>query len=764
MNRKGKYVFCVFCWLFPAIIYAQKIVEYDLYVKDTLVNYTGKTKKALAINGQLPAPTLYFTEGDTAVIRVHNLLEHPTSIHWHGVLVPNEQDGVPYLTTAPVEPGTTHIYKFPIIQNGTYWYHSHEGLQEQEGLYGAFIIRKRADAPDICLQDTIPDYTLVLSDWTNRSAGEVNRWLHIGSDWFSIKKGSVQSYWEAIRQHAFKTKLVNEWKRMTAMDVSDVYYDCFLSNGERDTYFSSLKPGDKVRIRVVNGSASTYFWLRYAGRKITVVASDGKEVEPVEVDRMIIAVSETYDVILTIPSQPGRYELQATAEDRSGSTSLWLGYGLMHGMEPLPPLNYFAGMEMMNKMMKMNGDMDNMGMKMTLQKMDMNEVMYPEIHSHRGQSDGKHANGKHLNGKMEMSKETTMEHTMVMKQDTSMSARESPSIKTLNYGMLKSVVPTNLPSDVPVKEIRFDLTGNMERYVWSLNNKTLSEADKIMIKEGENVRVVMYNNTMMRHPMHLHGHFFRVKNGKGNYEPLKFTLDLMPMETDTIEFNADEKSRGNWFFHCHVLYHMMSGMGRVFRYEDSPPNPQLPDPKWAMRQVYRPDRRYYFTIRNDFATNGNIGNLELSSTRWGFQGEWQIGYKDSRGYEGEVRFGRYFGKKQWWFPYVGMNARYRKGERHEKNLFGQRYKKDSRFVGDLGIRYTLPLLFILDARIDTDAKVLLQLERDDIPLSSRLRMNLMANTDKEYTVGLRYIVTPYWGIGLNYDSELKFGVGISLNY
>lgn len=168
MEKTKKYVFCVLCWLVPLLAGAQKTVEYDLYVQDTLVNYTGKTRKALAINGQLPAPVLYFTEGDTALIRVHNRLRRPTSIHWHGLLVPNEQDGVPYLTTAPVMPGTTHVYKFPVIQNGTYWYHSHAGLQEQEGLYGAFIVRKRTDAPDIRLQDTIPDYTLVLSDWTDR--------------------------------------------------------------------------------------------------------------------------------------------------------------------------------------------------------------------------------------------------------------------------------------------------------------------------------------------------------------------------------------------------------------------------------------------------------------------------------------------------------------------------------------------------------------------------------------------------------------------
>lgn len=748
MDRIKKCVFYLVCFLLPGIVSAQKTVEYDLYVKDTLVNYTGKIKKALAINGQIPAPVLYFTEGDTAVMRVHNLLDEPTSIHWHGLLVPNEQDGVPYLTTAPVMPGATHVYKFPVRQNGTYWYHSHAGLQEQKGLYGAFIVRKRADAPGLRMHDTIPDYTLVLSDWTDDKASQVNRRLHVGSDWFSIRKGSVQSYWEAIRYKAFKTKLANEWKRMTAMDVSDVYYNAFLANGERNAFLSPFRTGEKIRIRLVNGSASTYFWLRYAGGKITVVANDGKEVEPVEVDRMMIAVSETYDIVLTVPADNLRYQLEATAEDRSGSTSLWLGYGCMVELPPLPPLNYFAGMKMMNKMMKMNGDMDNMGMKMTLQKMDMNEVMYPEVAT--GMQDSMASGGMtdaHAHGGMHMGADTAQ-----------------ASIKTLNYGMLKSTVKTDLPDSVPVKELRFDLTGNMERYVWSLDNKTLSEADKILIKEGENVRVILYNNTMMRHPMHLHGHFFRLKNGHGDYDPLKFTLDLMPMETDTIEFTADEHSRGNWYFHCHVLYHMMSGMGRIFRYEDSPPNPQLPDPRKAMREVYKPDRKYYFTIQNDFATNGNMGKLEVSNTRWGLQGEWQLGYKDRRGYEAEARFGRYFGKKQWIFPYIGLDWSYRKGERGEKNLFGQRYKKDNRLAGSLGIRYTLPLLFVLDGRVGTDGKVRLQLERDDIPLSSRLRMQLMANTDKEYSAGLRFILTPYVGVSLNYSSELKFGGGITLTY
>lgn len=722
MRLISTYIIAIVCILSVAVdMYAQQTVVYDLYVNDTLVNYTGKPRKALAINGQIPAPTLYFTEGDTAVIRVHNRQEKPTSIHWHGILVPNLQDGVPYLTTAPVRPDSTHIYTFPINQNGTYWYHSHEGLQEQEGLYGAIVIRKRKDDALRTQTDGLPEYTCVLSDWTNTSAKEVNRRLHTDSDWDAIKKKSTQSYWEALRAGQLGTKFKNEWKRMEAMDVSDVYYDCFLINGRRTQKQPRLHAGDRIRLRIVNGASSTYFWLQYAGGKITVVAADGKDIVPVEVDRMMIAVSETYDIVVTIPENHVSYELLATAEDRSGSCSLWLGEGSSRPVPPLPKLNYFAGMKMMNKMMKMNGDMSSMGMKMSMQKMDMNRVMYPEIKKH-------------------------------------------PHWVTLNYGMLKSPVKTDLPANVPVKELRFDLTGSMDRYVWSLNHKTLSEADLIPIKEGENVRIVLYNNTMMRHPMHLHGHFFRLYNNQGKYAPLKFTLDILPMETDTIEFNADERSRGNWFFHCHVLYHMVSGMGRVFRYEDSPANPQLPDSAKAIRKVYAMDRTFYFTARNDFAYNGNTGRMEASDTRWGIQAEWQLGYKDKYGYEVETRIGHYFGNKQWWFPYVGGYWSYRKGEKGEKNLFGQRMKHDRQWAATVGVRYTLPWLVVLDSRVDTYGRVRLQLERENIPLVNRLRMNLMANTEKEYTVGLQYILLPYLSITTNYNSELKFGAGIRLMY
>lgn len=730
-------------FLLCGFLSAQRTVEYDLYVQDTLVNYTGNVRRALAVNGCLPAPVLYFTEGDTALIRVHNLLDRPTSFHWHGLLVPNVQDGVPYLTTAPVAPGATHIYTFPIRQSGTYWYHSHAGLQEQEGLYGVFVVYKRDDAPHRRMQDSLPEHTVVLSDWTDRSAGQVNRMLHTGSDWFSIEKGSVQSYWEALRKGYFKTKLLNEWKRMQAMDVSDVYYDSFLANGKQELRFPSVAGGGKVRLRLVNGAASTYFWLRYAGGKITVVAADGHDVEPVAVDRMMIAVSETYDVVVDVPADGVAYELQVTSEDRTGGVSVWLGRGKRKSLLPLPRLNYFAGMQLMNKMMKMNGRMESGGMKMELQRMDMNEAMYPELEQ------GGAVHGMSMPGK---------------KAGRTRDSMPQPALVTLNYAMLRSPVDTRLPAGRQVKDLRFELTGNMERYVWSIDNKTVSEGRPVPIREGENVRIVLYNGTMMRHPMHLHGHFFRVKNGQGNYAPLKFTLDLMPMETDTIEFDASENSRGNWYFHCHVLYHMMSGMGRVFRYEDSPPDPQLPDAPAAWRAFYRPERKYYFSIRNDFATNGNDGGLELGNIRWEFRADWQLGYKDRHGYEAEARFGRYFGRKQWWFPYVGIDARYRKGARHEKNLFGQRYRKDRRVGGVAGVEYTLPWLVIADLRVDTYGKVRIRLARTDIPVSSRLRMDLSADTDKEYSAGLRYVLNPYLGITVHYDSEMKFGAGLSVNY
>ena len=728
-------------------LFSQNIVRYDLYVRDTIVNYSGKEKRAIAVNGQIPMPTLTFTEGDIAEIYVHNELKEETSLHWHGLFLPNKEDGVPNLTQMPIKPGSIYKYTFPIIQNGTHWYHSHSGLQEQIGMYGMFIMNKKEDDKTFRKGiDDLPNIPIILSEWTDLKPENVHRMLHNATDWFAIKKGTTQSYTEAIKQGHFKTKVTNEWKRMNAMDVSDVYYEKFLINGKNESQLSQFKAGDKVKLRIANGGASSYFWLTYAGGKITVVASDGNDVEPVEVDRLLIAVSETYDIIVTIPADNTSYEFLATPEDRTKSASLYIGSGIKQLISPLPKLKYFEGMKMMNGMMKMNGDLDDMGMQMSLNQMDMNVVMYPEI---TGTS------------------KTNNKHTMKMKENNFKQNQYNANVlsnsTTLNYAMLKATDKTTLPKDLPVKELRFELTGNMNRYVWSLDNKVVSETDKILIKKGENVRITLYNGSMMRHPMHLHGHDFRIINGQEEYAPLKNIIDLMPMETNVIEFNANVE--GDWFFHCHILYHMMAGMGRVFTYENQAPNPLIPNPKLAQRKLFADDREFHFMAENDFATNGNDGMAMVQNTRWSLGTEWRLGYNDMHGYEAEFHLGRYIGKMQWLMPFIGFDWRYRKMDGEiEKNIFGQENTKDRRAVLSLGVNYTLPMLVVAQAEVFQDGNVRLQLMREDIPVSKRLRMGFMVNTDTEFMLDARYILKRNLSIRTHYDSDMGFGLGLNLNY
>lgn len=705
-----------------ATVYSQNIVRTDLYISDTVVNFTGKKKKAIAINGQLPAPTLYFTEGDSVVIRVHNKMHHETSIHWHGLLLPNEQDGVPYLTTAPIKGHSTHLYTFSLRQSGTYWYHSHTMLQEQIGMYGAIVIRPRDASPQL-------EEVVLLSDWSDENPHQIERSLHFGTDWYMIKKDAVQSYAEAASKGHLKTKLESEWKRMHAMDVSDVYYQRFLINGNSSNQKNMYKAGDKIRLRVINGSASTYFWLNYSGGGIQVIATDGVDVEPVEVDRLIIGVSEIYDLLVTIPEDGKAFEFTATAEDRSGYASLWLGEGAKVPVKPMPRLNYFEGMAMMNQMMTTGGKMDDMGMDMSLQQMDMNAVMYPEITGETG----------------------NLTDTI-----------PSPIPLTLNYAMLKSPISTKLP-DGPVRTLEFELTGNMNRYVWTIDNKTISEADKIAIKAGENIRIIITNNSMMRHPMHLHGHFFRILNGKGDYAPLKNVLDIMPMEKDTIEFHASE-SYGDWYFHCHILYHMMAGMGRIFTYEDSPPNPQLTNPTKALRKVYRDDRRMYLGAEVGLESNGSDGEINLMNTRWHLSTEWRLGLNNEAGYETESHFGRYLDKNQFLLAYTGWDWRYREGEDDHKSIFGQTNTSNKRGVMHFGFQYTLPFFLQTDVSIDHTGYLRMQLRRDDIPLTKRSRLWAMVNSDLEYNAGARYILTKYISASAHYDSDMQFGFGLTLTY
>jgi FtsP/CotA-like multicopper oxidase with cupredoxin domain len=674
-------------------------VRYDLTIDHKTVNYSGKKVHAIAVNGQIPGPTLEFTEGDIAEIHVKNNLHELSSVHWHGILLPNEQDGVPFLTTTPIKPMGTHVFRFPIKQSGTYWYHSHSNLQEQKGLYGALIIKKRDEPP-------MPSYTVLFSDWTDEHPHEVMRLLKNANDWFAIKKDAVQSYGEALKAGAFKAKFRQEWQRMNAMDVSDVYYDAFLANGRREDSAPQFKAGDKVRLRIINGSASTYFWIQFAGGQLSVVATDGIDVVPVNVDRMIIGIAETYDVIVTIPEDKS-FELRATSEDRIGATSLWLGNGEKVAAPVLPKLKLFEGMKMMN-------DMGKHKMEMSYQQMDMNEVMFAEVVPDPAKPG------------------------------------ELPPV-TLNYAMLKSPVKTNFDPEKPLRELKFRLTGNMNRYMWSMDDKPLSKSDKILIRKGETVRITITNDTMMRHPMHLHGHFFRVLNGQGEYSPLKNVLDILPMETDVIEFDANEEK--DWFFHCHVLYHMMAGMGRVFSYENSPPNTQVAPTQKNWNYFRGEDARMLHSkFELSAQSNGVFGHGQIANNYY-FAGT-QFHFNPKHGFESETRFGRFVDRQQFLNVYAGFEAnREKHNGRWENEAFGT-----------LGLEYTLPMFVKADVRVNTKGRFRLQLTREDLAISRRLRFDAMWNTDKEYQLGLRYVVAKRWQLSGNYYNQYGLGGGITFSY
>lgn len=704
-----------------------KRVEYDLYVKDTMVNFTGKSRHAISLNGQIPAPTLTFTEGDTAVIRVHNMMMMETSIHWHGVLLPNKEDGVPYLTTVPIEPGETYTFTFPLIQSGTYWYHSHTMLQEQIGVYGSIVIHPAVRKYDL------KEYVMVLSDWTDQNPHQVLRYLKRSGEWYAIKKGALQSYGEAIAAGYLKDKVKQEWQRMTPMDVSDVYYDKFLVNGAEQQFYKDAKPGEVIRLRIINGSASSYFNLQYAGGIMQVIAADGINVEPFPVDKLEIAIAETYDVLITVP-QTGAAELRSTSWDVVGYSSVFFGDGKKIYAPDVPKLNYFKMMREMGSMNMGNMDMGNM-------KMDgMNN--------------------------MNMKKDTKPANTVPAKTDSSMNmqnmgdmdmgAMEGMDIinaRDFNYNMLRALHPTTLDSSRQVREYHLNLTGNMLRYVWSINDKTLSVADNILIRKGENVRFILHNTTMMRHPMHLHGHFFRFINAQGEYSPMKHTFDIRPMETVTIEFEATEEK--DWFFHCHVLYHMMSGMARIVSYEGSEQNEFA---KTGYKKLRKEDNVLYPWYDLSVHSQGAWLSSNISNNKNALEFEGRADWKGN--FETETHLLRYLDKKQYLAFYVGYDFRKNK----TLPLYDRPDTKDNRSVFDAGFYYLLPMLIRSEWRIEHTGKVRLQLERRDLPLSNNFFMDLRVNTDKEYTIGFRYMVAKPFSISTNYDSDYKWGVGLTWHY
>ena len=313
---------------------AARLVEYDLTIREQTVAPAGKPVRGLTINGTIPGPVLRFREGDTARIHLHNQLRgESTSLHWHGLLVPNIADGVPRLTTPLIPAGTSYTYEFPLKHAGTYWYHSHTALQEQRGVYGAIVVEPKAGEPHRADRE----HVVVISDWTNENPASVMRTLMRGSDWYSIKKGTAQSIFGAARAGHWKNYWSREWARMPAMDVSDVAYDAFLVNGQRSLRLEA-RPGERVKLRVINAGAASYFYVNAATGPLTIVAADGPAVQPIRQQRLLMGMAETYDVIVTMPAA-GAWEFRATAQDGSGHASVWLGSGAEHAAPDIPLLD-----------------------------------------------------------------------------------------------------------------------------------------------------------------------------------------------------------------------------------------------------------------------------------------------------------------------------------------------------------------------------------------------------------------------------------------
>lgn len=751
-------------------------VSYDLTIARQLMNITGREVPALTINGSIPGPVLRFTEGDDAVIRVHNHLDEPTSIHWHGLLVPPGMDGVPYLSFPPIQPGTTFTYRFPIRQTGTYWYHSHSGLQEEIGVFGAIVILPRQQK----LAER--DHVVVLSDWTNGDPKEILRNLRRGSEFFGIRKRTAQSMLGAAKTGKLSGFFSLEAMRMPPMDLADVAYDAFITNGRPEQHLPA-QPGERIRLRIINAGASTFFHLHYAGGPMTIVSADGQAVVPQGMDQpLLIGVAETYDVVVRVP-QGGAHEFRATAHDRSGHTSLWIGSGERRPARDLPAPHLYdtmmdfdlrkafaltpAGVMGMPDRDVRAGKFDAPGTHM--EHTDMEHGNMNHRHMHHG--DGNHRNMDHAHrenhsvdehvGLMDMpgvpmppQPNPPAWYDFLLREDAAAAPLlatdgMSPRRPFSPYGKLRSLKRTAFPASAPRREFRLTLDGDMGRYVWMLNNQPLKPENDLFIREGEVVRFIMINRTMMHHPMHLHGHFFRVINGQGDYAPLKHTVNVEPMATTVIEFMADEP--GDWFFHCHILYHMMSGMNRVVRYEGFTPDPAVA----AIRhELYEKHDPVFFYGHAHLLSNMTEGRLTVSSLLNIFALDWDAGWDGVSGtkWETELTYGRFINRFTTLF--AGVYAEGHDLRRDEERLIA-------------GVRYLLPGGFHSSTWIDSDAELRVSLERE-LMLTPRLGIFAEAEYDTRerwsYKAGLSCILTQYTSVTALWDSTYGLGAGLTLRF
>ncbi|HDH7777695.1 TPA: copper resistance system multicopper oxidase [Acinetobacter nosocomialis] len=569
MSRKLSHVLLIGVGLFSSTWVMAAVKEYDLTIAEQTVNITGKPLKRITVNGKFVAPLLEFEEGDDAVIRVHNKLKNQdSSIHWHGLILPGIMDGVPGFNQFDgIAPNKTYEYKFKVRQNGTYWYHSHSKGQEQDGLYGPLVIYPKNKVPLTAGEKADRDYVVLLSDFHNSTSGQIMSNLKKEADYYQNRRETVFDVFRQIKRDGLKAtwKDRSMWNqmRMLKTDMSDVTNYTFLMNGKtpEQNWTGNFKAGEKVRLRFINASAMSLFDVRIPNLKMTVVSADGQPVKPVPVDEFRIGTAETYDVIVE-PKQ-ANYQIEAESIDRSG-----FSIGTLHDENtslvksttmPTPRPRALLTME------DMGMDHDMSSMKGMDHEMSSMKGMDHDMSSMKGMD---HDMSSMKGMDHDMSSMKGMDHDMPSKTVSSSgsdqvvygwaNASTPAGLKALQYSDLQSLTPQK-DTRAPEREIEIRLGGNMERYIWTINGKKFNETEPFKVKYGERIRLKFVNDSMMAHPMHLHGMFMQLENGQDpSNMPNKHTVIVPPGKTVTTLLTADEL--GEWAIHCHLLYHMSAGM------------------------------------------------------------------------------------------------------------------------------------------------------------------------------------------------------------
>ena len=543
--------------------------EFDLTVAETPVNFTGSPRMATTINGSIPGPTLRWREGETVTIRVHNRLAVDTSIHWHGILLPFQMDGVPGISFKGIPPGETFTYRFKVGQTGTYWYHSHSGMQEQTGMYGAIII----DSASGRSTQADREYVVQFSDWTDEDPMRVFSKLKMQSDYYNFNQPTAVDFFKDVSRNGFKSalekrKMWNEM-RMSPTDLADTSAATytFLTNGSTPAgnWTGIFSPGEKVRLRLINSGAMTFFDVRIPGLKMTVVQADGQDVEPVTVDEIRIGVAETYDVIVT----PGddTYTIFAQSMDRTGYArgTLATRAGLAAAVPQLDKADWLTMGDMMGAMG--GGGMAGMdhgssggmaGMNHGGMAMDHSKHVMPAGMAMGGALAKPSTTARHAKTEYGASTDMRVDMARTNLDDPGIGLRNNGR-RVLTYADLRTIGGPIDPRG-PGREIELHLTGNMERYAWSIDGLEFGQSTPVHFKYGERARVILHNDTMMTHPMHLHGLWSELESDGGGFQVRKHTINVQPAQRISFLVSAD--ALGRWAWHCHLLLHMDAGMFR----------------------------------------------------------------------------------------------------------------------------------------------------------------------------------------------------------